>query len=342
MTAFGDAPARCIACLLQVLLWSVAVDCYYLPVKGRAPGLRLYSSMFQQMREKLLPAPRRIEKTEVDLMLDFVDFKPWRAPKVRNLRVEFKPWSESWREKYRKEEDDQIIFYTNPENKNNFDSTRLNEAWCWPWMWTKTKAERLAWIYKHFLESAETLSAQEHIEMDCYLSEFDMPVRWGLVRVKEMDVLNFISLWLAFFTDFHGYRPSDLGLRPDGSVKTCPVQFHNCISSSQNVGDSEHYVQPLKWSRSKSPDQAYEEIKSAYFNYPKRGLKWTNGWIDRGGWKPQQFSGPYFHAQADSLAFRWTDDIEMVLDFEKREVYICMYLCMYVCMYVHMYISLCI
>lgn len=79
-----------------------------------------------------------------------------------------------------------------------------------------------------------------------------------------------------------------------------------------------------------------------YSNYPKRGLKWTNGWIDRGGWKPQQFSGNYFYAQvgsscifaflflnmafhwineqADSLAFRWTDDVELVVNSAKREV----------------------
>jgi hypothetical protein len=43
--------------------------------------------------------------------------------------------------------------------------------------------------------------------------------------------------------------------------------------------------------------QAYDELKSVYSDYPKRGLRWTYGWIDRGGWKPQQFSGPYFYAQ---------------------------------------------
>jgi hypothetical protein len=57
-----------------------------------------------------------------------------------------------------------------------------------------------------------------------------------------------------------------------------------------------------------------------YLNYPKRGLRWSYGWIDRGGWKPQDFSGRYFHAQADSLLFHFTDDIEMVLDYNKREL----------------------
>ena len=26
-------------------------------------------------------------------------------------------------------------------------------------------------------------------------------------------------------------------------------------------------------------------------------MRWTNGWIDRGGWTPLEFSGNYFYAQ---------------------------------------------
>jgi hypothetical protein len=61
----------------------------------------------------------------------------------------------------------------------------------------------------------------------------------------------------------------------------------------QDVG---HYAPPLKWSISKSPEQAYDEIKSVYLTYPKRGLRWSSGWIDRGGWKPQLFGDSYFYA----------------------------------------------
>lgn len=34
------------------------------------------------------------------------------------------------------------------------------------------------------------MTAQEHIELDAFFSEFDMPTRWGLLRLKELDVLN--------------------------------------------------------------------------------------------------------------------------------------------------------
>ena len=102
-------------------------------------------------------------------------------------------------------------------------------------MWTKTKAERLAWIHKYFYAECERMTVQEHMELDAFFAEFDMPVRWGILRIKEFDVLNVFFLNLCFWTDFDGVRPTDLGLRPDGTVKTCSVQFHNCISRRDTV-----------------------------------------------------------------------------------------------------------
>lgn len=102
-----------------------------------------------------------------------------------------------------------------------------------------------------------SIHTKEHIEMDCFFSEFDMPVRWGLLRLKEMDVLNVVrnrtlsdtkcirirqymrkhylhklvialqaALWIAFLTDFTAIPPTDLGLRPDGTLRTCPVMYN--------------------------------------------------------------------------------------------------------------------
>ena len=260
------------------------------------------------------------KNSEVEELLEFLDEKPWRAGKTKYLTYEYLPWKDSWKERYRNVSDDTVSIYTIPEYRLPGDRTRLDDIWSWPWMWTKIKSERLSWMYKQFVTDVESLSVQEHMEMDALFSEYDMPTRWGILRMKEMDVLNVIVLNLIFWTDFNGIKPTDLGLRPDGSLRTCPVQFHNCISSSNSPLDTDHYAPPFKWDRGKSPDQAYDEIKNVYKNYPKRGLKWSSGWIDRGGWKPQTFSGPYFYAQADTLAFQFTDDIELVLDTEKREL----------------------
>lgn len=260
--------------------------------------------------------------SEESKLLKELDTKPWRSSKVKYLTYNYLPWKDSWKERYRSSVDNEnnIYIYSIPNFRLPADRTRIDEIWSWPWMWTKVKSERLSWMYKQFVTNVESVSVQEHMEIDALFSEYDMPFRWGMLRLKELDVLNVIVLQLVFWTDFNGIRPTDLGLRPDGSVRTCAVQFHNCVSSSNDPSDIEHYVPPFKWDRNKSPDQAYDEIKKVYTNYPKRGLKWSNGWIDRGGWKPQQFSGPYFYAQADTLVFQFTDDIELVLDNDKREV----------------------
>ena len=63
----------------------------------------------------------------------------------------------------------------------------------------------------------------------------------------------------------------------------------------------------------------------------QRGLSWTHGFIDRGGWHPQTFGKQYFHMQSDSLIWGFTDDTEFMMDFEKREVCVCVCAC--VCMW---------
>ena len=115
--------------------------------------------------------------------------------------------------------------------------------------------ERMSWINKYFVVGCESLSVQEHMELDALFDEFDMPGRWGAVRIRELDGLSILALQVAFWTDFNWQRPTDLGLRPDGSVRMCPVEIENCISSSANPSDSTHYAPPFKWDRSKSPEQ---------------------------------------------------------------------------------------
>jgi hypothetical protein len=280
-------------------------------------GKNFLDTVFNRLERGKQKAP---EKTEEDSMLEYLDEKPWRANKIRHLPITYRPSKESWRERYRDPDDDTIYLYSQPQFKPISASARLDEVWNWPWMWTKTKAERLGYIQKYFYQECERMTVQEHMELDAFFSEFDMPARWGIIRIKELDVFNAFFLNLCFWTDFDGVRPTDLGLRPDGTVKTCAVQFHNCISSSNTPGDADHYAPAFKWDRAKSPEQAFDDIKSVYSDYPKRGLKWSSGWIDRGGWDPQQFGGQYFYAQAHSLAFHYTDDIEMNLDVSRREV----------------------
>lgn len=93
-------------------------------------------------------------------------------------------------------------------------------------MWTQNKADRMSWISKIYNEDVDSMSIQDHMEMDSLMGELDMPSRWGLCRMIEFDGLNILALSLVTYTDFHGIKPTDLGLRPDGTVRTCAVQFH--------------------------------------------------------------------------------------------------------------------
>ena len=243
---------------------------------------RLYSFL-DEIKSRLAKMSTKKEKpkTESEQMIELLEEKPWRAPKKKNLNIVYRPWKDSYLERYRQEDNDDIYLYSLSDLA--FEGTRVDDLWGFPWFWTKPKIERLGWIHKVFDNDVDSVTVQEHMEMDCFYAEYDMPFRWSMVRILENNLLNIGVLNLVYLTDFNGVKPTDLGLRPDGTLKTCPVQFHTCISSSQSPTDTTHYAPPIKWSRSKSPEQAYDEVKSAYLNYPKRGLRYSSGFVDRGG-----------------------------------------------------------
>jgi hypothetical protein len=122
---------------------------------------------------------------------------------------------------------------------------------------------------KLFFANIESMSVQEHMEMDAFFSEFDMPARWGSMRLFEMEFFLVATLNTAYFTDFNGITPTDLGLRPDGTLRLCPVEAYNCISSSNDPSDFAHYAPPLKWSRAKSPEQVryYNRVDACSCHY---------------------------------------------------------------------------
>ena len=39
------------------------------------------------------------------------------------------------------------------------------------------------------------------------------------------------------FLKINGMKPTDIGLRPDLTVRTCPVEIHTCLSSSNDPSD---------------------------------------------------------------------------------------------------------
>jgi hypothetical protein len=54
------------------------------------------------------------------------------------------------------------------------------------------------------MEDVESMTVQEHIEYESFYSEFDLPYRWGSVRLREFYELNFICFQLCYWFDFTG------------------------------------------------------------------------------------------------------------------------------------------
>lgn len=221
----------------------------------------LYEQILQQWNNPPKPKPRD-PPTETEELISYVNYKPWRAPKVKYLKKHYKPWSASWQERFRTSEDDVIYIYTIKNNRELYECTRGIDMYAWPFLWTRNKIDRHAWIQKCFDSDITAMTVQDHMELDAFHSEFDMPLRWCMFRLYEAVELNSLVLYLVLFFDFYGIAPTDRGLRPDLTLKTCPVQFHQCISSSNSPLDTEHYAPPFKWSRTKSPDQVAYNYKT--------------------------------------------------------------------------------
>ena len=109
------------------------------------------SSIFDKIMNKARPSLKIPEKSESDLMIDFLEDKPWRGPKKRNLKVVYRKWKDSYLERYRTEDDDTIYLYSKSKNPSS-EKTTIDEVWEFPWLWTKVKAERLGYINKLFNE----------------------------------------------------------------------------------------------------------------------------------------------------------------------------------------------
>lgn len=176
----------------------------------RSPNSRIHGSIFDTVVEKLNPKWLNPvdEKSETDELIDLLGGKPWRASKIRNLKYVYRPWKDSYLERYRALDDETIYSYTIKEDRMGFERTRPDDLWDFPFFWTKTKTERMGWIYKQFTEDIDAVTVQDHMELDAFFAEYDMVFRWGSLRVKEADAINAIILNLIYFTDFNGVKVS--------------------------------------------------------------------------------------------------------------------------------------
>ena len=51
-----------------------------------------------------------VYKDENTLMIDYINYKPWKQYKIKNLNIHYKPYQQNWEEKFRKDNDDDTIY----------------------------------------------------------------------------------------------------------------------------------------------------------------------------------------------------------------------------------------
>jgi hypothetical protein len=111
-------------------------------VRFEVDGLDINFGKFLQLRKPVVAAP----PSELDQILDVPELKPWRSPKTRYLKYEYRPWKDSWKERLRTGGDEDTVYlYGIPSVRNIWDRTRPEDLWLWPW------------LCKHVIDSISTV-----------------------------------------------------------------------------------------------------------------------------------------------------------------------------------------
>jgi uncharacterized protein (DUF1499 family) len=107
-------------------------------------------------------------------------------------------------------------------------------------------------------------------------------------------------LTLALFSLF-ARRPPDLGVR-DGRLAPCPEK-PNCVCTQ--AADAAHHIEPLTYDG--APEQAMAHLKAALATLPRTRIVTE--------------TPDYLHAECTSLVFRFVDDMEFLIDRERKVIH---------------------
>ena len=218
----GNIVAKSIVIILSIVRVTFCFrpyPCKRLRISSRQ-GEKNWEGFGGEFFNKLLRREKTEELSEADKIISLLEDKDWRSSKVKYLTYEYRPWRDSWKEMFSTQDEDTICIYTNPKRKPFiYFPTAITEPYWSPWLWTKVKAERFSFIYKHFEASVDSMSVQEHIELDCFFSEYDFPIRWGRVRMLELDTFFLTLGSILSFVDVIWFKPTDLGPLPDLTLR---------------------------------------------------------------------------------------------------------------------------
>jgi uncharacterized protein (DUF1499 family) len=97
-------------------------------------------------------------------------------------------------------------------------------------------------------------------------------------------------------------KPDNLGVN-EGRLAACP-STPNCVCSQD--ADSQHAIEPLAFGD--DAEAAWARLKKVLADHPRT--------------KVVAESDGYLHAECTSLVFRFVDDVEFLLDRDKRLIHV--------------------
>lgn len=127
------------------------------------------------------------------------------------------------------------------------------------------------------------------------------------MRLLRRVMFTVITACLAFFAALAGLslmstRPADLGL-VNGRLRDCPPS-PNCVCTQASSAD--HRISPIPMGEL-SADEAMTRLKRILSGLPRVRIITAD---ER-----------YLHAEFTSLLFRFVDDVEFLIDEDRREVH---------------------
>jgi uncharacterized protein (DUF1499 family) len=125
-------------------------------------------------------------------------------------------------------------------------------------------------------------------------------VKWKRLSLVPLVLLLGGVVALALFSLF-ARRPSNLGVR-DGRLAPCP-DTPNCVCTQ--AADEAHRIEPLAYDG--SAEEAMVRLKAALSTLPRTRVVTE--------------TPDYLHAECTSLVFRFVDDVEFLLDRERKVIH---------------------
>jgi uncharacterized protein (DUF1499 family) len=125
-------------------------------------------------------------------------------------------------------------------------------------------------------------------------------VKWKRLGLVALVILVGSVVTLALFSLF-ARRPTNLGVR-DRRLTPCP-DTPNCVCTQ--TADDAHRIEPLAYDD--TAEEAMARLKAALATLPRTRVVTE--------------TPDYLHAECTSLVFRFVDDVEFLLDRERKVIH---------------------